>query len=400
MNIQGIRQTRWYRIILLLVLVGLLFLLWQLSGRILLTTKAVSSEDHWRFWTAWRLTLIGENPYDVQNLTRFHEDIPWLKEQPSFLPVILNPPWAILLLTPYAPFSYPVSRLLWLVTSISLLLISSNLIWRLYCGRRDLSWIAWLATFVFYPTILVLKQAQLDPWILLGLIGFLYFTSYRRNDWLAGFSLAICTIKPQILLVFWFAVLWWVIRERRWKVVVGGLLVILPASLIMTTANPSIFQQFMDTYLVETPVEWMTPTIGFYLRLIFGPEKFWLQFIPPMLGLLWFGWYAWGIRSVWNWLNILPPVLWACILASPYSWTYDQVILLIPLLAVISSIVKDGLTKRAGLWLGTYLLINLAALGIGRYFTEEYFIWLAPVLLLWYWLARRSLRPGLPADAV
>jgi hypothetical protein len=155
----------------------------------------------------------------------------------------------------------------------------------------------------------------------------------------------------------------------------------------------------MATYLADTPVEWKTPTLGFYLRLGLGVEQFWLQFITPVLGLLWLVWYLKGRRNTWDWLEILPAVLWAGVLASPYSWTYDQVVLLIPVIAVTVGLLRDGWTRPAWRWMGIFWLINLMTLVLHRYFTDEFFIWLAPLLLLWYWLARRSLHAENPVIA-
>ena len=391
MNFISFRKSLWYRLLLWAILVVCLVLLWQLSARILTTQKAVSSEDHWRYWSAWQLSMHGINPYDAKNLNNLRDKIPGLDAQPEFLPIILTPPWTIVLITPVAPFVYRISRLVWLLTSIVILLICSNFLWIIYDGSKKHKWAALLVTFTFFPTLLMLKQGQINPWVLLGLVGFLYWTTQRRNDWLAGISVALMTIKPQILLLFWIVLLFWIIKKQRWRILLACCLTLTFASLLIMVRNPLIFQQFFNTYLGDTPVEWKTPTIGFYLRLWMGVDKFWLQFIPPIIGIIWSIGYWFRNGNDWRWCREIIPLLWVSVLASPYSWTYDQIILLVPILSVTSSLLVGGWSKNSARWLGLYLIINLLILVLHRYYTDEYFIWFAPVLLIWYWLVRQSI---------
>ena len=385
------RKSRWYLITLLVTLIVCFILLWQLSAKVFTTSNVVSSEDYWRYWSAWHLTVRGLNPYDVTNLNNLLDQIPGLTKWPEFLPVILTPPWVILLITPFAPFTYSTSRMLWLLASIVILLICAHFLWRIYNGLKSYSWVVFLVTFTFFPTLLMLKQGQINPWALLGLVGFLYWTDQRRNDWLAGLSVALITIKPQILFLFWIALLFWIIEQHRWKILISCFLAILLSSLIVLFLNPGIFQQFINTYLFDSPVEWKTPTIGFYLRLWIGFEKFWLQFIAPVLAIIWFIFYWLRKHASWQWKINIIPLLWVSVLASPYSWTYDQVVLIIPVIAVTSGLLKQGWGKNTTIWLGIYWFINGITQLLHLKYTDEYFVWLAPALLIWYWLTSRSI---------
>ena len=391
MKFASLRDSKWYPIFLWTAFVVSLISIWLLSNRIFTTPKTVSSEDHWRYWSAWHLTIHGQNPYIAENLNDLRHQIPGLERQPEFLPIILTPPWTIALITPVAPFPYYTSRLLWLLVSIVILLICANFLWRIYNGSAKIRWVALLVTFTFFPTILMLKQGQINPWVLLGLVGFLYWTTQRRNDWLAGISVALMTIKPQVLLLFWIVLLFWIIKNQRWKIFLACCLTLTFASLLVMVRNPLIFHQFFNTYLGDTPVEWKTPTIGFYLRLWMGVDKFWLQFIAPIIGIIWSIIYWFRNGKDWRWSRDIIPLLWVSLLASPYSWTYDQIILLVPILSVTSSLLVEGWSKNSAQWLGLFWIINLLTLVLHRYYTDEYFIWFAPVLLIWYWLVKRSI---------
>lgn len=95
MNFTSLRDSKWYRIFLWTAFVISLISIWLLSNRLFTTPQIVASEDHWRYWTAWRLTKQGENPYDQNNLYKFKDEVYGLEKHPDFVPVILTPPWTI-----------------------------------------------------------------------------------------------------------------------------------------------------------------------------------------------------------------------------------------------------------------------------------------------------------------
>ena len=57
--------------------------------------------------------------------------------------------------------------------------------------------------------LLAFKLGQIVPFMLLGLVGFLYFVR-RKQWWLAGMMTVFIAIKPHTLYLFWFAMLLWV----------------------------------------------------------------------------------------------------------------------------------------------------------------------------------------------
>ncbi|MFC2043570.1 glycosyltransferase family 87 protein [Chloroflexota bacterium] len=401
MKFSLLRKSPWYRILLWVTLSACLILLWQLSTSVLFSPRAVSNEDHWRYWGAWNLTTRGENPYDAKSFLELQDVIQGLDDQPEYVPVILVPPWTIVLITPFAVLNYFTSRLLWLITSIVFFLISAVTIWRIYEGSTRTLWFALIVSFTFAPTIFILILGQINPWILIGLVGFLFWTTQRRNDWLAGISVALITIKPQLFIPFWIVLLLWIVQQRRWKIPLACGLAIAAASLLLMNLNPLIFQQFLDTYLLNAPLEWYTPTLGLYLRLLMGMEKFWMQFVAPIIAIIWSIYYWFRRGDDWQWTRDIIPLLWVSVLASPYSWTYDQIILIIPILSVTIGLSRHGWNRNTTLWLGIYWFINISTLILHRYFTDDKFIWLAPVLLIWYWLANRSFsaRASLPESS-
>jgi len=389
MSLPSLRKQAWYRVVLWIGLVACLVLLWQLSSQFLTAPWRILIDDYWRYWTSWRINRMGFNPYDIANLRFFYAEFPELERHPNYVPILQVPPWALAIISPFVLPDYPASRTLWWFCSIAILVICANVIWKLYRGPKRQLWLAWLVAILMMPTVWGLMYGQINVLILLGMTGFLYWTQQRQNDWLAGLSLALTTIKPQLVLLLWMAVLFWVIRQRRWKILLGCGLVVLAASLVVVLDNPAVFQQFIHTYLYDPPLEWKTPTLGTYLRMLMGYQFFWLQFIPLAIGMIWMAIHWFRNRMTWQWRTDVQAILWVTFFTSAYSWTHDMVLLLLPILAAFAAMLNQRGARAVLPWLGGFLALNILAMVLHGYYNEHFFYWLAPVLFLWYWLAER-----------
>jgi len=290
---------------------------------------------------------------------------------------------------PFGLLSYRMSRLLWLLFSTVLLLLSSQVLWRIYSGKPKQRWLAIVLVFIFAPTISVLEKGQITTLLLLGITGFLYFTVLHQNDWLAGASLALVSIKPQLLFIFWIALLFWVIQQRRWLIIICTSITILSLILIAMIYNPHIIQQFfgmLQTYQIS---EWANPTIGSYLRFFWlGLDKFWIQFLPSLLGGIWFIFYWYKHHEAWNWVDELPIILLVSLLTSSYSWTYDLVILIPAIILAVIWIASDWKHWSTLLLILFFIAINALDLILHMKLDEFWFIWMAPALFIWFIVVR------------
>jgi hypothetical protein len=178
-------------------------------------------------------------------------------------------------------------------------------------------------------------------------------------------------------------------------VLAGTSLTLLIASLIPISIEPSIFGQYWFAVTNYPLGTWVTPTIGSILRLIFGINKEWLQVFPLVIGVIWLIIHYWRHRREWNWLDEAPILIFASFLASPYSWTYDMVILLLPLLQVISNLVQSKWNWSVGLFLTAYVTVDILVLYLHSFLVNFWFIWFIPVMLVWYLLWKKlALKPS------
>ena len=393
MNYLTTRNKLWYRIIMWAMLLLSVFALLRVAP-LLIKPENLPSDDFVPYWASARLNLNGENPYDPQGVERLQVLSGGVASGSYTISIVLNPPWAISLLLPFGLFGYSSGRIAWLIFSIALLLISALLLWNIYSGNPKQRWLAILAVFVFGPTISVLEVGQIAPIILIGLTGFLFFTISHRNDWLAGVSIAIVSIKPQVAIFFWIALLFWVIQQRRWLVVASTAITALGLTVIAVVFNPHIIQQYLTMLQTYRISDWANPTIGSYLRFFWlGLDKFWLQFLPAALGGVWFLFYWFTHHQSWDWVAELPMLLLLSQLLSPYTWTYDLVILIPAVIQAVIWLAKDWKRWKTMILLLVYVGITVLDLVLHMRLSDFWFIWIAPALLIWFLIIRWQYSP-------
>jgi hypothetical protein len=340
-------------------------------------------QDFVEYWSAGHLNASGQNPYDPELMFDLETKLrPDLGE-----PVMMwNPPWTLALAMPLGLLPCHVAHLLWLILSLTILLVGSDFLWRFYGGIPRYRGISWFIALSFTPTLLVLEMGQITPLILLGLIGFLFFERNGRDS-LAGACLTLAAIKPHLIYLVGLGILLWTVERRRWSILLGAGITLLLATAVALVFNPSVLNQYWFSLTHRPPERFYSPTIGTYLRLLLGPEKFWLQFVPVVLGLGWFAWYWPRWRRAWQWSEQLPVLLLASYLTASYgTWPFDYVVMLIPVMVMAVRVVENpraGIVVYAGL---SYLAFNLLASWL-RTFSYEYHhrsIWMTPMLILMY----------------
>jgi hypothetical protein len=383
----ALRKKFIYKLVIWILLISSVFLLIRLIPTLTIP-EYLHSDDFIRYWASGRLNLQGENPYDLQQIMQLQDEAGDILSGTT-KSIVLNPPWAISLLMPFGSLNYLIGRLAWLIFSILLVLLSSQLLWSIYSTMPKQRWVAMLVVFLFAPTISMLEVGQIAAFILIGIVGFLYFTTSVRNDWLAGVSLAIIAIKPQIVLLFWLALLFWVIQQRRWLIPISAFITILSLTLIAVVFNPHILQQYLRMIQTYQISDWANPTIGSYLRYFWlGTDKFWPQFLPSVLGGVWFIYYWFRHHTAWNWKTELPIILLVSQLTSPYSWTYDQVILIPAILVAVIWMTADWKRWLTLLLAVIFLGLNVLDMLLHVKLDDFWFIWMVPVMFLWFLFIR------------
>jgi hypothetical protein len=391
------RGTQKGRVALLLAAAGATVgLLFVLAGRIA-EVRHLGLEDYVAYWSAGRVNAQGGNPYSPSTLLPLQQELGWSQEFPDMM---YYPPWTLALVMPFGLLPFAISRLLWFLVHVGVMLLCADRLWDYYRGPVRLRWLAWLISLAFVPTLIALRMGQIGPVLLLGIVGFLCLEKRGWDGW-AGALLALAAIKPQLLYLFGLAVVLWAVDRRRWRVLAGGAAMAVAATGVAWLFNRSVLSDY-GYAVAHPPSENITPTLGAVLRLIWGAEHTWLQFVPSLVGVGWLCWYWARRRRTWSWDQQAPMLLLMSFLTTAYgAWVFDIPILLVPVLQ--ATVWMVGAPRRLAaasivafiLGNGTALALNLAGA------TYPSFIWMTPVLLVGYLvlghLSARAPREGVVA---
>mgnify|MGYP006289777149 CR=1 FL=1 len=364
---------------ILLLLVGLGLLLY-LTSTLVIQPTWISIDDFIEYWGAGRLNLTRGDPYDPVQLESVQLQVG------RTLVMMWNPPWMLTFVMPFAVPPYAVGRSLWLITHLALAFWATEQVHRLYHVPDRYRWLSWLVGLSFGPILQALRTGQSGILMLVGVVGFLYGVLHKRYL-LAGALVSLTMIKPHVLYLFPLAILLWSIRKREWRILAGGALALLVTSLLPWIINPEVWREYFYATSHYPPVDWATPTLGGLLRFVFGIDRFWLQFVGPGLGGVWFFFYWRRYGEHWEWREHLPLLLLISVATAAYGWSSDQSVLLVAVLPVILGLVQRPWNVRKVLSILAYLLINFLVLSLR---VQEFWMWwLALAYLGWYLLATR-----------
>lgn len=365
---------------LLLIFAVLLAILWVIYTHI----KVFPLDDFVEYWASGRLNLTGGNPYNADQMLTLEQSVGWENEAL----MMLNPPWILPFAMFFGIFSYPLSRFLCFLVQIGIVGLCSSLLWKFYNGNKHTEWMSWIALLSFGPMLRALKSGQVTILVLLGSVGFLYFIN-KKSDFLAGILVSLVLIKPHLLYLLVLAVIFWSILHRRYNVLIGitaGLVASLSVAWII---NPRVISQYI-LMVRYYPLEiWMTSTLGSYLRVLFGSEKVYLQFIPSVVGITWFLVYWLRNHKSFDWITHLPMIILISLATSAYGWMIDSAL-------SVWAIIPITILFDFSHWTFKKILVFIMYWGINLLVTflsvsQNWFWWLPIFLLIWYLLSYKYL---------
>jgi hypothetical protein len=351
-------------------------------------------QDFVEYWAAGRLNARGANPYDAEVL--YAEE---RQASPALTDAIMmwNPPWTLTLVLPFAALPVAYGHFLWILIQLLVVLACSDWLWRYYGGSERCRWLAWILGLAFVPSYFTVYMGQISALVLLGVVGILYFDERgQRTGRYAGVGAAavLAALKPHMVLLVGVALLLWAVDRRRWSVLGAGVAALGVGLTLPLACNPQVLFQYWRA-LAERPPQMLSPTLGSLLRLAFGTEKLYVQFLPSAVGLGWLLWYWAKRRPTWEWRAQLPLLLLVSFLTTSYgAWPFDLVVLLVPVLQVAAGLLECRRTERVVFGLTTFLAFDALALWFRNVsFAEQYWhAWMTPFLLYAYLALRRDRR--------
>ncbi|MGO9316373.1 MAG: glycosyltransferase 87 family protein [Terracidiphilus sp.] len=347
----------------------------------LLLPQAPCTRDYVIFWAAGQQLAHHANPYDAVASTQLERaaGLP-----PNLNPgVMRNPPWALPLVFPLGFLGLRVGWLLWALLLLASLVVSVRMVWIIYGrpkNRRD------LLGYTFAPALICLLYGQTSLFALLGFVLFLRL--HRTRPFLAGISLWVCALKPHLFLPFGMVLVAWVLISRSYKLLAGAAAAMAASCAITFAIDPMAWAQYSQLARTSGIEREYIPCLSYLLRAWVSPHSIWLQYLPAALGCAWALFYFWPRRHAWEWINNGSPLMLVSILVAPYSWIYDQGL-------VIPALLQGAfLTRSRNLLLALAFLSALVEIALFRSIKQPtamalWTYWTAPAWLVWHLCASR-----------
>ena len=289
----------------------------------------------------------------------------------------------ILLPFTFLPFSKVVYY--WLILNVVVFFYSTMLIWEQTDKRL---WIPLVAVFSFALTLISLIFGQINSLEVLGLALFLTL-SKSNKPYLAGASLVLTTIKPHLVIITLPILFLDLLRKREWKAVIGFFIALSFCFIVLFAFYPPWMQSFWTVITSGMSTVRETPNINGLLVLVneFTIGKLiWL--VTLVVATIW-----WWLRGqYWDRRTFIDISVAVGLIVSPIGWSYDQVMLIFPILSLLFWAVNGKLPqKTARVVIAVLVIGNIVAYYL-RTFTpsDVWFFWIPFVVLGLYLFGQKQ----------
>ena len=200
--------------------------------------EQANKRDFVFYWMTGHLLTQGLNPYSEQPIPAAAAP-----DRHSEKAVILyNAPNALWLIIPLGFMNERNANIFWVFIVVASIVISIRLIRALNPQDNDAG--LHIAAYGFAPLLLCITAGQMSCFLLLGMVLFLLM--HRQHPLLAGIALALCMLKPHVLVPFGVVVGLWIVRERRYSIFGGFVLGCTASSIVPLIFRPTIWRDDSD----------------------------------------------------------------------------------------------------------------------------------------------------------
>ena len=285
------------------------------------------NKDFMTFWAGSRAILEGVDLYNDQLWEPFRA-----KYGSSWMPnaTAPYPLWTFILTLPFALFSVEVGAALWLMVSQVLLAVCIlGLLYRVFQFKptTNETFFILVVAFASIPNILILVNGQFTYFLLAIFTLFLFLLQRKRPFW-AGMILSLIVLKPNIFILFMPLFAFWLLLRKRWSIIGGGVAGLTVMLILSWLILPGWIVGWVAVRS-KTAVVTITPTVWGLAADLFGSGWFFPGLVLAVLLTIWVSWYIFTRKELSD-TAVLSLALAASFLVTPYMWTYEHALLLIP----------------------------------------------------------------------
>ncbi len=329
------------RYILLVLILGVIFSIIAVN---IVNLKEYPNSDYFTFWLSGRLATLGQNPYDSSIWIAGHHQFgaSWIPNATFVYPMPISTLFAPLGLIPlYQSFIVwdVLSQFMILASVVLLLSINPNL------STKPLILPITAGVILFRPTLVTLVNGQISGLLLLVIVCTLYL--WEKGKWWQGSALLpILALKPNLgvpLIVFLSIYLLQQKQIRSLAVEsISGLLLLV----VGWIQNPNWVVDFWHAGNTKiSQIFGFSPTVWGISAFFCDHNMNCTLGVGTCVGLLFLMGYFYlltgrrVILSPASVVNLAVPIM---LLLTPSCWPYDQLLLIVPIIWVITNLKDNG----------------------------------------------------------
>ena len=362
-----------------------------------LKLRSFGTIDFAQYWSGWNLLINGQIPYQSIFANQGELDVTLF---PGEITHSWNPPWTYTLLSPVVSLPFTASAIVWCLLEVSaLFFIALRGPQALKTKGIGVIWGA-VSVLVFLPSLYSIQYGQLGILFAFSLTTFLLAVNSKAYAW-AGLSLIPLTAKPHLFLLCAIPGVLWLTQipardaARFLSGSVGGFVALVGATVAIA---PTSFSNWLHAITIPAGdaqvvhlTSWMTHTTATATRLFLidtiNSNPTWPLTVIPAIAYIATLLYFIIRRPIIEWSTLLPRVLCISLGTSSYGWIYDQTVLVLcPLLLVSIALSRESARSRALIISAALLpqLISLAYVASSQQAMRAFFIlpWVYLLLLL------------------
>lgn len=302
------------------------------------------NRDFFKFWLAGYVTKLGQNPYSTEIWVDGHNlfGASWIPELTYIYPLPLS-----LIFVPFALLPLYQAFIMWDVLTQFMIVISVFLLLRLSpkIQIKHFIFLVLVGLILSRPTITTLVNGQISGFLLVVITYVLY--CWQRGKWRQGTAfLPILALKPNLGIPIISLLLIYLIRKKEKSSLIAGGISAFVLLLVGFIQNPCWMFEFWDASINK-----LSNSFGFSPT-IWGVSSFLCNYdlnctiaYGSGICVLIIGAYVYLFMRK---TQVLSPMIvigistTVMLLVTPYTWTYDQLLLLIPILSLAFNLSEDG----------------------------------------------------------
>lgn len=346
-------------VLLILLVLGLFFVIAQK----IVEASDYANSDFFSFWLAGRMLLTGENPYSANAWIAGHQqfDATWISDQTFLYPLTLA-----VFFIPFGVLRLKQAYVLWIFLSQSTILaVLYTLFFRLWRSPKVVHFIfpVLSAVVLFRPVWITLRNGQLGAWFLGLLTLIVYF--WERKNWVIGsIFLPFLALKPQLGIPILIFLGIWLLAHRHYV----SILAILGTTLLLFGAGWLVQPGWVNEFIAISANK--SFQVFGYQPNLWGVSNYICSFQPSCATILGIGggiFFTLFTLFIVLRKDIYPAfmiglVTTTALILTPYTWVYDQILLILPLSLLTIYFSNAGYSYLVSAL--TFLFTSIAALAL------------------------------------